>query len=434
MSYSIESEKSLILSLIKNNDLVDDVLSVLCAKDFYSIENRIIFESITRLAFLEEVADIISIDNDLSNNNEYQIAGGFGYLAEICKSYAVTGNHLAHAKIIKEHSIKRQISSINIDGDTAKEKIESLEKELDSIKQRLNNNDEWIVDAKKSIAKLIENIDKAANSENGISGLSTGFNNLDDLINGLEPKKMYVIGARPAMGKTAFAINIVDHLIHELDKSVVFFSLEMPHEDVTGRILSMRSKVDSIKMNRANLESHEWDSIGVSLGLYEKCKFSIVDKPAIGIIELKKYCNFHNKKYGSLDVIVIDYLQLMSEQSYKANRVQEVSFISRSLKEISKKYNCPVLALSQLNRTLESRIDKRPILSDLREAGDIEQDADVVMFLHREEVYNKNDYNLRGKAEVLVKKNRGGRIGDIAMNFNGSIYEFNEENFDASNY
>jgi len=426
MNYNKQIEANIIACLLTDNSTLSVVEDIISTADFYLLEHKLMFEKLSKMINEGKKVDLMLLDDTLKTLDYYQEAGGLSYLAEIMRDLPTVTNAKAYADVVKKKSIQRSLEEttskrVNSEDDP-ESYIEELERELDQIKNNLADKEDFIVKPEQSLTHLLNKYDDMCEKGTDISGISTGYESLDYVINGLNPGKMIVVGARPGMGKTAFSLNIANH-VAESDKSVLFFSLEMEHDEIAERMLAMKSRISYKKITRALIEEHEWGPLGLKMNEYKKSNFFVVDRPGITCHDLRYFIKTHVKKYD-LGLVIIDYMQLMKEPRLSRNRVQEVSYISMELKNIAKEFKVPIIALSQLNRSLENRENKRPQLSDLRESGSIEQDADIIMFLYRDDQYY--DEAIQGLAEISISKNRGGENKILSFNFEGEFVTFKE--------
>ncbi len=420
---NLEAEQSIIGGILLDNNALNNVLEILDTGDFYSEAHRKIFSAILELYERNAPSDLITLSNILRNRGHLEGVGGEVYLTSLVDGVPSAANIAYYSKIVKEKSILRGLigaatnildksydagSDIDAVLDEAEHAVFAISE--NKIRPAFSPIREIVKDTFKNIEKLYEK--KAL-----ITGIPTGFQKVDEITSGLQKSDLIVVAGRPSMGKTAFAINIAQHAAIEDGVPVAIFSLEMSKEQLALRMLSSDGKVDAQRIRRGFVGDMDWPKLTAAAGRLSEAPIFIDDTPAISVLEIKAKAR-RLKAESGLELIVLDYLQLMRGRDSSVPREQEISEISRSLKSLAKELNIPVLALSQLNRQVESRTDKRPQLADLRESGAIEQDADVIMFIYRDEVYNKSEDNPdKGKAEIIIGKQRNGPTGIAHMAF-----------------
>lgn len=431
MPHDINAEQSVIGSLLMDSDLIGDVLDVISLdEEFYHEAHREIFRTIKRLFSDGQTVDMITVSDELGKNQLLEAVGGFEYLMELSDVGTLISNISNHAKIVHEKYMLRRLirSSTEIvekgyDSHDVELLIEEAESSIFEISQ---NRDKKGFQAISDVLQVAyEKIVQLHEDPNALTGIPTGFDALDEMTNGFQRSDMILIAARPSMGKTAFALNLCQHAAVKEKKSVAIFSLEMAAEQLVQRLLSAQSLVSIGDIRTGQIEDDDWFKLARSSAQLGEAKIFIDDTPGITVAEIRSKCRRLKMNHG-LDMIMIDYLQLMSGGGKSENRQQEISTISRSLKSIAREMNCPVIALSQLSRASELRADHRPILSDLRESGAIEQDADLVMFLYRDEYYNPDtvDEKLKGIGEVIIAKQRNGETGKVYLAWLGKYTKF----------
>jgi replicative DNA helicase len=438
--HSIEAEQSVIGGLMLDNNSWDKIGDLIKASDFYRREHRIIFVGITKLADANTPFDVITLCDTLEARGELENVGGLSYLGEIAKNTPSVANIRAYAEIVHEKSIMRRLLNVaheitsNIyqaSGRASKEILEEAETKVFAIADHGSKltGPEAVTNI---IPGLIEKLDELMTSEGGITGIPTDFKDLDRLTSGLHGSDMIIVAGRPSMGKTTFAMNIAENVAMDSKKPVLVFSMEMPKEALMMRILSSLGRVDQTALRGGQLKDNDWAKIFQQITLIaERMNLFIDDTPSLSPAEMRSRARRLAREHDGLRMIVIDYLQLMQIPGGSENRVNEVSEISRGIKALAKELNVPVIALSQLSRKCEDRTDKRPMMSDLRESGAIEQDADVIMFVYRDEVYNPTSPD-KGCAEILIRKQRNGPIGDIKLAFRGNYCRFDNYHFQTS--
>jgi replicative DNA helicase len=420
---NIEAEQSILGGILLDNHSLNNVLEILVPKDFYSEAHRKIFAATIELSDRNEPCDLITLTNILKNKNQLDAVGGMAYLASLVDSVPSAANVAHYAKIVKEKSILRGLigtateilrksydSGAEIDRVLDEAEHAIFEISENKIKPAFFLVKDIIKDSFKTIERLYEK--KAL-----ITGVPTGFEKIDDLTSGLQKSDLIIIAGRPSMGKTAFALSIASHAAVEMGLPVAIFSLEMAKEQLAMRMLASEAKVDSQRLRRGLLGETDWPKLTIAAGRISDAPIFIDDTPAIMVLEMKAKAR-RLKAESGLELIILDYLQLMRSGSYRESREQEISEISRSLKALAKELNVPVIALSQLNRKVEDRTNRRPQMADLRESGAIEQDADLIAFIYRDEVYNKSEDNPeKGMAEIIIGKQRNGPVGMVKLAF-----------------
>ncbi len=439
--HSIEAEQSVLGGLMLDHQAWERVSEILAAEDFYHPAHRIVFSILQNLANRDRPFDAVVAMEALKTAGQLEAMGGEAYLYELQHNTPSAANIKTYAEIVREKSVLRQLikasteiieSAYSPQESTANELLDTAERKVFHISetQRVHGSGPVRVDS--LLKKAVDHIDKLHQSGTHITGTSTGYTDLDNLTSGLQPADLVIVAGRPSMGKTAFAMNIAEHVaIKDCTKPVLVFSMEMPGESLALRLLSSHGRIDQQNMRSGNFTDSDWPRIGSAVNLLSETKLFIDDTPALNPMELRSRARRVAREHGGLGLIVIDYLQLMQSEGHRDNRVAEISEISRSLKTLAKELHVPVIALSQLNRGLEQRQDKRPVMSDLRESGAIEQDADVIMFIYRDEVYNQNTPD-KGLAEIIISKQRNGPIGKVKLTFLGKYTRF--ENYISENF
>ncbi len=420
---NLEAEQSILGGILLDNDAINNVLEIIGSGDFYSEAHRKIFSAILELYERNEPSDLITLSNILRDKGHLERLGGEVYLASLVDGVPSAANIAYYAKIVKEKSILRGLIGaateiLNRSYDATSDIDSVLDEAEHAVFEISENKIKPAFSPMKEIVKTtFENIEKLYAKKTLITGISTGFQKVDEITSGLQKSDLIIIAGRPSMGKTAFALNIAQHAAIEDKSPVAMFSLEMSKEQLALRMLSSDGKVDSQRIRRGFVGEMDWPKLVAAAGRLSEAPIFIDDTPAISALEIKAKARRLKADTG-LDLIIVDYLQLMRGRDASAPREQEISDISRSLKALAKELDVPVVALSQLNRQVESRTDKRPQLADLRESGAIEQDADVIMFIYRDEVYNKSEDNPeKGKAEVIIGKQRNGPVGVASVAF-----------------
>lgn len=425
---SIEAEQSVIGSMIIDKNSIARVMESLEEEDFYRDGHKAIYKAILEMFRNDMAVDLVTLLEYLKSTNMLERAGGVTYITELSASVPTTANLSAYIKIVSDKSTLRKLikasTTIIEESYNKQDKVESVvdiaEKKIFNIAENRTSKDfEPLSDV---LERGFLQIEKLFNNKGEITGVGSGFTDLDSMTSGFQSGDMILIAARPSMGKTTFALNIAEHAALREHKSVVIFSLEMSKEQLAYKLLCSEANVDMLKLRTGALEDSDWENIARATGPLSKAKVYIDDTAGVTVMEMRSKCRRLKLEYG-IDLIVIDYLQLMSGGSGTDNRQQEVSEISRSIKALAKEMECPVIALSQLSRAPEQRADHRPMLSDLRESGSIEQDADLVMFLYRDEYYNKEteDKNI---GECIIAKQRNGPVGTVKMAWLGQYSKF----------
>ncbi|RMH47845.1 MAG: replicative DNA helicase [Gammaproteobacteria bacterium] len=431
--HSVEAEQSVLGGILVDPDAWDRVSDLLVERDFYRHDHRLIFRAMTALASQSEPLDVITIHDFLEREGLAKDAGGLPYLAELAKNTPSAANVRAYAKIVREKAVLRELvsaanaiveKSLSQEGHAVADVLDYAESQIFRIAEEREKNDAGPRGVQELLQSVLDRIEEYQTAEGGVTGIRTGFTDLDKMTSGLQPQDLVIIAGRPSMGKTTFAMNIADHVAIKEKKPVLVFSMEMPAEALIMRSISALSRVDQSNLRKGRLTEADWTNINSAIGLLEsQSKLYIDDSPGLTPTEVRSRARRLAREHGGLSLIVIDYLQLMRVPGMAENRTLEVSEISRSLKALAKELNVPVIALSQLNRGLETRGDKRPVMADLRESGAIEQDADLIMFVYRDEVYHKDTAD-KGIAEIIIGKQRNGPIGTIKLVFNGKWTRF----------
>jgi replicative DNA helicase len=432
---NIEAEQSVLGGLMLDNNSWDLVADRVVEEDFYRGDHRLIFRSIASLAEDNKPFDVITLSEWLESNNEIENVGGLAYLGTLAKNTPTAANIAHYADIVRERSVLRSLisasnniagSAFNTEGRKVAEILDSAEQEIFKIAEQGSRNQKGFEDMKTLLARAVDKIDMLFNSEAGaVTGIATGFTEFDKITTGLQNSDLIIIAGRPAMGKTSFAMNIAEHAATKEKKSVAVFSMEMSGEQLATRLISSLGRINANKVRTGQLDDDDWQYLTKAVSQLQESKIFIDDTGALTPTELRSRVRRIARANSGLDLVVIDYLQLMtgSGKAASENRATEISEISRSLKAMAKEMNIPVIALSQLNRSLESRPNKRPIMSDLRESGAIEQDADIIVFIYRDEIYNEESPD-RGVAEIILGKQRHGSIGTVKIAFQGEYTRF----------
>ena len=434
---SIYAERSVIGSLILDNDVYDRISDILTPNDFFHSANRIIYQHIQKLASNGKVYDLITLEESLANDGLSDQVGGIGYLAEIANNTPTTVNVKAYAEIVKNKSIKRKLSKALLEsnemlhgqGLNEEEILDKVEQSILSVRESIESGDDEFITAKSVIPQIIEYLDEVAHREDGLAGLTTGFVDLDDKLGGLKGEQLIIVAGRPAMGKTTLAMNIAESVLTSSDKSVLLFSMEMSAQDIMMRMTSSLGLLPFSLIRTGKLDDGDWPKLTLAFEKVENLNLAIVDRPALTPEQIRHKARKFKRENPNLGLIVIDYLQLMQSPAFQQNRNLEISYISGQLKALAKELNVPVIALSQLNRAVEERQIKKPMMRDLRDSGSIEQDADVIMFIYREEVYKPDEHDVKGQANIIIGKHRNGEIGEVPLTFRGEVCRFENRQF-----
>ncbi|MBI6528235.1 replicative DNA helicase [Proteus vulgaris] len=432
--HSLEAEQSVLGGLMIDNERWDNVSERVTAEDFYSRPHRTIFSQMQRLLELGKPIDLITLSEALEQNAELDNVGGFAYLAELSKNTPSAANINAYADIVRERAVVRdmikvanEIADAGFDpqGRTSEDLLDFAESRVFQIAETRANKDEGPKAIEAILEETVEKIEQLYQKpHDGVTGVSSGYQDLDKKTAGLQKSDLIIVAARPSMGKTTFAMNLCENAAMTEEKPVLIFSLEMPGNQIMMRMLASLSRVDQTRIRTGQLDDEDWARISSTMGiLLEKRNMYIDDSSGLTPTEVRSRARRIYREHGGLSLIMIDYLQLMRVPSLSENRTLEIAEISRSLKALAKELQVPVVALSQLNRSLEQRADKRPVNSDLRESGSIEQDADLIMFIYRDEVYHESS-DLKGVAEIIIGKQRNGPIGSVRLTFNGQWSRF----------
>jgi replicative DNA helicase len=437
--HSVEAEQAVIGGLLIDNEAWDQVVERITETDFYRHEHRILFRAMTELMLQSMPLDIVTVTEALERSQELDIVGGIAYVAELAKNTPSAANVSAYANIVRERSILRQLidvggkiseSAFQAGSKTALEVLDEAERRVFSIAEqesgRAGHQGPQIIS--EVLARTIDRIDTLFHSKSSMTGLGTGFGDFDRMTSGLQAADLIIVAGRPSMGKTTFAMNIAEH-IAMTDGVVLVFSMEMPAESLAMRMLSSLGRIEQQRIRSGQLDDHDWTKLTSAISMMSSKKLLLDDTGSLSPFEIRARARRIAREYnGKLSLIVIDYLQLMRLPGHYEHRAAEISEISRALKALAKELNIPVMVLSQLNRGLEQRPEKRPVMSDLRESGAIEQDADVIAFVYRDEVYNKESAD-KGTAEIILGKQRNGPTGTVRLNFVGHYSRF--DNFTA---
>lgn len=440
--HSDEAERAVLGGIFLNADTLPDAQEYVTADDFYKKAHRLLFQAMTDLQDNGTAIDTVTVTDYLDNHNQLDDIGGAGYITDLVASTPIASNAVYYAKIVQQKSTLRKLinTAQNIasrsytEQDDVEGLVEDAERQIMDVSE--NRNQAGFKQIKDVLNQAMAQIDQLYQNDQTITGLPTGFRDLDKITTGLHEDEMIILAARPAVGKTAFALNIAQNVGTKTDKSVAIFSLEMGAEQLVNRMLCSEGSIDANHLRTGQLNEEEWQNLIIAMGSLSKAKIYMDDTPGIRMAEIRAKCRRLAREQGDLGLIIIDYLQLI-EGSGQENRQQEVSAVSRQLKKLAKELHVPVIALSQLSRGVEQRQDKRPVLSDIRESGSIEQDADIVAFLYRDDYYrdaegdddddqggsDDGDDNV-GEVEVIIEKNRSGPRGTVKLLFVKSYNKF----------
>ncbi len=419
--HSIEAEQSVVGAMLMDKDAITTASEIISGEDFYQTAYGVVFDSVVELFNEGKPVDLITLQNRLKEKDVPEEISSLEFVRDLVAAVPTSANIKYYAEIVAEKSLLRKMIKMNDEITNAcylaKESVEAImertEKQVFELVQNRGASD--YVPIRQVVLNALEKIEKASKSKGTVTGIPTGFIDLDYKTSGFQPSDFILVAARPSMGKTAFVLNIAQHVAFRQNKTVAIFSLEMSKEQLVNRLFSLESYVDAQLLRTGNLKDSDWEKLIEGAGTIGKSNLIIDDTPGISISELRSKCRKYKLEHG-LDMIIIDYLQLMSGSVGKRSdsRQQEISDISRSLKAVARELNVPVISLSQLSRAVEQRPDHRPMLSDLRESGAIEQDADVVMFIYRDDYYHKDTEHVN-EAEIIIAKQRNGPIGTVTL-------------------
>ncbi|MHB8355032.1 MAG: replicative DNA helicase [Burkholderiales bacterium] len=430
--HAIEAEQSVIGALLIQPDVLDAIVSTVTGNDFYELRHRLLFQAIVDMSVARQDVDAVTISEWLRDRDLLADIGGMQYPVWLANETPTAANIQTYARIVRDKAVIRDLIRTTLeitelayhpDGRDAQGLLDEAESRIFRLAEGRQQGQTFFQKAGDALPPLLDRIEVSNKEKKEVTGLPTGFADLDKKTAGLHPGQLVIVAGRPSMGKTAFAMNIAEHVVCEEGKTVAVFSMEMPTEELLLRALSSRGRVPQQRLRTGALRPEDWAKLGSVIGDLGQANLYIDESSALSPVEVRSRARRLQKEHG-LDLIVVDYLQLMQVPGKGNNRVNEISDISRSLKSLAKELSIPVIALSQLNRGLENRTDKRPQMSDLRESGAIEQDADLILFLYREEVYNKDNEELKGVADVIIGKQRNGPIDTVRMVFNGEYTRF----------
>ena len=430
MPHSIEAEQSVVGAMLMDKDAILTAAEIVSGQDFYQTAYGVIFDSMVELFNEGKPVDLVTLQERLKEKDVPPEIASLEFVRALVSAVPTSANVKYYAQIVADKSMLRKLIKLNDEISNTcyagKESLETIlettEKSMFQLLQQRNTGE--YVPIRQVVLNALDKIEKASKSKGTVTGIPTGFIDLDYKLSGLQPSDLILVAARPSMGKTAFVLNIAQYVAFKKDRATAIFSLEMSKEQLVNRLFSLESQVDAQALRTGNMKDSDWEKLIEGAGIIGKSKLIIDDTPGISVSELRSKCRKYKLEHG-LDLIIIDYLQLMTGSVGKRSesRQQEISEISRSLKGLARELNVPVIALSQLSRAVESRPDKRPMLSDLRESGAIEQDADVVMFIYRDEYYNK-DSEYKKQAEIIIAKQRNGPVGTVHLAWLGEYTKF----------
>jgi replicative DNA helicase len=431
--HSVEAEQSVLGGLLLSNPSWDRIGDVVAESDFYRHDHRVLWRTITKLIEDNKPADILTVSEALKLNGEFDGVGGIAYLQQLANGTPSAANIRRYAEIVRERSIMRRLAEVGTliaesaytpTGRDAAKLLDEAETKILEIGESGGRTQKGLLKMTELLAEVMNRVDELHKNPSAVTGKATGFVDLDEMTSGLQEGDLVIVAGRPSMGKTSLALNIAEHVGLELKLPVLIFSMEMGGTQLGLRMLGSVAKVDAQKLRTGRLDPTDWDRLGSALGKLNEAPILVDETAALNPLELRSRARRLWREYGGLGLIVIDYIQLMSaSESGVENRATEISEISRSLKAMAKELQVPVVALSQLNRSLEQRPNKRPVMSDLRESGAIEQDADLILFIYRDEVYNDASED-KGLAEIIIGKQRNGPIGTVKLTFRGQHTRF----------
>ena len=432
--HSTEAEQSILGGLLLDNEAADKIGDLVGEEDFYSEAHRVIYRHVLALMGDGKPVDVVTLSEALGNAQKLDYIGGLAYLGALVNNVPTAANIRHYAQIVRERSILRQLAgtaseiaelAYNPLGRNARSVLDEAEAKVLHIAEQGSRGQRTFTPLKDLLVSAVDRIETLYNRDNpsDVTGVATGFNDLDKETAGLQPGDLVIVAGRPSMGKTALALNIGEHVAIDLKLPVVVFSMEMGASQLAMRMIGSVGRLDQHKLRTGRLAPDDWERLSTALGRLSEAPMLIDETPALNAIEVRSRARRLQKQYGQLGLVILDYIQLMQAQSAGENRATEISEISRSLKALAKELKVPVIALSQLNRSLEQRPNKRPVMSDLRESGAIEQDADVILFIYRDEVYNEDSPD-KGTAEIIIGKQRNGPIGTVRLTFLGEHTRF----------
>ena len=436
---SVEAEQSVLGGLLLDNQSWDRIADIITADDFYRREHRLIFNAIATLCEESSPADVVTASEWLERSGELEHAGGLAYLGSLANNTPSAANIVAYAAIVRENSVMRELvraageigsAAYTPEGRSANELLDFAEKRIMDISEKGHRRGDF-QPLNALLSKAVDRIDTLFRSKSSITGVATGYTDLDEMTSGLQPSDLVIIAGRPSMGKTSLAMNIAENAAVGNKIPVAVFSMEMPGTQLALRMMASLGRINAHRVRTGKLDDDDWPRLTSAVSLLNEAPIFIDDSPGLTPMELRARAR-RLKRENGLGMIIVDYLQLMqSTERNEENRATEISNITRALKGLAKELDVPVIAMSQLNRSVESRTDKKPVMSDLRESGAIEQDADVILFIYRDEVYNK-DSPVKGTADIIIAKQRNGPIGEVRLTFLGEYTRF--ENYTSAGF
>lgn len=437
MPQNVEAEEAVLGAILVNPNVITKVVEILKPESFYKPAHRYIYDAMLQLFNTNERIDIVSVSDVLNYNSKLETIGGRAFVNDLCYKTITTSNIEYYAKIVQEKAIKRalinagsEIVSFGYDVNPIDQSLDSAEKLIFDIASKKATSD--LTHVKDLVLNTYEKIEYRYEHKNELTGVPTDFYELDAILNGLQKSDLIILAARPAMGKTALALNIAQNVALKAKTPVAIFSLEMSKHQLMQRMLCSEAEIDAGRVKTGNLQNKDWEKLANAMNAFAQAPIYIDDTSGCTLTDIRAKCRRLKMEEKNLGLVLIDYLQLM-ESSGREDRMQQISAISRGLKILAKELDVPVLALSQLSRAVESRTDKRPMLSDLRESGSIEQDADIVMFIYRDEYYRKTDESeeeiaakaaSKGESEIIIAKHRNGSVGTVKLLFQANITKF----------
>jgi replicative DNA helicase len=433
--HSVEAEQSLLGGLLLDNHAFDKIADLVTADDFYRDDHRRLYRHVARLIEQGKPADVVTVAEAVEASEDKDRTGGPAYLGSLAQNTPSALNIRRYAELVRERSVQRRLiqvateiaeSALSPSGKEVGQLLDEAESRILEVGEKGQRGTQGFEQIQPVLARVFERIDRLYHQENksDVTGLPTGFVDLDERTAGLQEGELIIVAGRPSMGKTAFALNIAENVAVRNGVPVAIFSMEMGSTQLAMRMLGSIAGVDQHKMRTGRLNDEEWSSLSTAMGKLHDAPIFIDETGALNALELRTRARRIHRQCGKLGLVVVDYLQLMSARQDGENRATEISEISRSLKALAKELGAPVVALSQLNRALETRNEKRPMMSDLRESGAIEQDADVILFIYRDEVYYPDKLDVRGTAEIIIGKQRNGPIGTVKLTFLGEHTRF----------
>jgi replicative DNA helicase len=432
--HSIEAEQSVLGGLLLDNSGFERIADILAEADFYRDDHRRIYRHISRLIEKSRPADVVTVDESIKESGDKDRTGGLSYLGGLAQNTPSAHNIRRYAEIVHERAVMRKLvqvgteiadTALNPMGKDVGQILDEAESKVFEIAESGSRGKQGFQDIQQLLTRVMERVDMLYHSDNpsDVTGVPTGYHDIDQKTSGLQPGDLVIIAGRPSMGKTALALNIAEHVAVDNKLPVAVFSMEMSGQQLAMRMLGSIGRLDQHKLRTGRLSDDDWNRLTNAVGRLHEAPIHIDETPALNALELRARARRLHRQYGALGLIVVDYLQLMESSTDGENRATEISEISRSLKALAKELSVPVVALSQLNRGLEQRPNKRPVMSDLRESGAIEQDADLILFIYRDEVYNQ-DSPQKGIAEIIIGKQRNGPIGVVKLTFFGEHTRF----------